>query len=309
MNLNSRLWGVAGAFLIAGIVQAQYIYKPTDALADQKIRLIPWGSGTIAETNEFIYDGTRSVRVSTRNFYQGGTIVFDSPRDMASLADDPGNLLMLTVQAPTLKLRMGNDEKSGEASTSKGDRSGLGDKDVSELKRVEIYFKEQLSKIRCVISTSDGLKSEVYFDLLSATTDSKGWKTVGVPLRAISGLERTNKQITQLSFSGDTYSSFYLGEIKIKNDQTPIYVEPNVRELNLALGDTIELIGLGAAGSTMLRYTWDFDDSDGIQVDTEGQAILRRFMKAGSYTITLTAADYYGLKAPTSTKIKVVVNP
>ncbi len=290
---------------------AQYIYKPTDALGDQKMRLYPWGSGTIAETNELVYDGTRSIRISTRNFYQGGSMLFTVPRDLSTFAADPSNMLMLTLQAPTLNLTMSAEKDSGGVKTTKtNNRSSLDDStNPGALKRVEIYFKENLGKVRCIITTADDLRSEVYFDLSSATTDTRGWKTIGIPLGAIAGFERTNKQIKSMSFSGDTYSSFYIGEIKITSDRTPIYIEPNVREMNLALGDTIELIGYGTAGSTMLKYTWDFDDKDGIQVDTEGQAILRRFMKPGNYTVTVTAQDEYGLKKPASTTIKIVVNP
>jgi hypothetical protein len=97
--------------------------------------------------------------------------------------------------------------------------------------------------------------------------------------------------------------------MRVVNDTTPIRGDVNQTNLNLALGDEIEFIAHGMGGSSVLKYTWDFDSADGIQVDAEGQVIKRKFRKPGDYTITLTVTDAYGLKAPYSTTIKAKVNP
>ena len=126
---------------------------------------------------------------------------------------------------------------------------------------------------------------------------------------SIPGFDKTNRTIKSIAFSGDTIGTFYVGELKIVSDTTPLYVEPNIRELNLALGDEITLEAYGNGGSSQLKYTWDFDARDGIDVDAEGKSIKRRFRKDGTYTITLTVQDVFGLKKPYSTTIKVTVNP
>jgi len=54
-----------------------------------------------------------------------------------------------------------------------------------------------------------------------------------------------------------------------------------------------------------LAYSWDFDDSDGIDVDAAGQTVLRTYPSAGNYTITLTVSDKMGLKNSTSITIEV----
>ena len=132
---------------------------------------------------------------------------------------------------------------------------------------------------------------------------------MAVPLQAILGLDRTNKQISAFAVSGDATSTFYVGDLRVINDTTPIRGEPNVRSINLALGEEVTLTAYGEAGSSILRYTWDFDDADGVQVDAEGQSVKRKFRKAGTYNITLTINDFYGLKQPYTTTIKAVVNP
>lgn len=291
---------------------AQVIYTPTVALADQKISLKPWGSGTIAETNELAFEGASSIRVSSRNFFQGGIMVFENPVDLAALSTDKANMMMVTVQAATADTTLGGTGTTGGGTGSTGGRPGIGGTGLgtgasggTQVATID----NTLSKVRCIVTTSDGKKSEVYIDIVSAVPNARGWKSVGVPLASIPGFDKTNKQIKSIAFSGDTIGTFYVGELKVLNDTTPLYVEPTVREANLALGDELTISALGNGGASQLRYTWDFDARDGVDVDAEGMTIRRRFRKPGDYTITVTVHDKFGLKQPYSTTIKVTVNP
>lgn len=307
---------------------AQVIYTPNVALADQKISLKPWGSGTIAETNEMAFSGTTSVRVSSRNFFQGGIMVFGSPVDLSTLSADKSNMLMVTVQSATAETTFTTQggRPGGGGGTGLGGASGAGGGAAGGVDTggggaasggrtsggstvQNVTIDATLTKVRAIVTTTDGKKSEVYIDLTSALPNAKGWKSVGVPLMSIPGFERTNKTIKEIAFSGDTIGTFYVGEIKVLNDTTPLYVEPTVREANLALGDEVSITAIGSGGASQLRYTWDFDASNGVDVDAEGMTVRRKFRKPGEYTITLTVSDKFGLKKPYSTTIKVTVNP
>ncbi|RYG73938.1 hypothetical protein EON77_11975, partial [bacterium] len=48
---------------------APSLYSPVRSVADQKIRLRSWGSGLISETEEAAYEGTTSLRITSRNFF------------------------------------------------------------------------------------------------------------------------------------------------------------------------------------------------------------------------------------------------
>jgi hypothetical protein len=306
---------------------AQVIYTPNVALADQKISLKPWGSGTIAETNEMAFSGTTSVRVSSRNFFQGGIMVFGSPVDLAALSADKSNMLMVTVQSSTAETTFTNQGGrpgggggaslggaaagggAGGVDAGGGGRGNAGGTTGGGSAVQNVTIDATLTKVRAIVTTTDGKKSEVYIDLTSALPNAKGWKSVGVPLMSIPGFERTNKTIKEIAFSGDTIGTFYVGEIKVLNDTTPLYVEPTVREANLALGDEVSITAIGSGGASQLRYTWDFDAGNGVDVDAEGMTVRRKFRKPGEYTITLTVSDKFGLKKPYSTTIKVTVNP
>jgi len=168
-----------------------------------------------------------------------------------------------------------------------------------------------LKSFRLIVTTTDGKKSEVYVPADTSTQGENGWKNVAIPLQAISGLDRTNKTIQSIAIGANTIATFYVGDLRVIDDTTPIRGEmvPDVTEINLALGDEITLSGTGRGGSSILRYTWDFDDRDGIQVDADGQTVNHKFRKAGTFIVTLTVSDFYGLKPSYSVKTKVTVNP
>jgi len=193
----------------------------------------------------------------------------------------------------------GGDEGGGGAPAQAGATPGASTNPVTTLRTV-----------RVVITTTDKKKSEAYLPLPMGEAN-KAWRSVAVPLQAVNGFSKSNKIIESIGFSGDTTSTYYIGDIRIVSDPTPITGEIRSPrgELNLALGDTVRFIGVGYGGATILRYTWDFDNSDGIQEDAIGQVVDHRFRKPGKFVVTLTIKDLYGLKAPYSTTFNVTVNP
>ena len=166
----------------------------------------------------------------------------------------------------------------------------------------------KLKSIRILIHTTDGKFSEAYLPVV-ATEDGK-FRMIAIPLQSITGLDKTNKQIDQIGLSGDATATFYVGELRVINDSTPITGDIQQQNMNLGLGQEVTFSATGFGGASVLKYSWDFGTSGGgLQEDAVGQAILRKFRKAGKYKITLTISDEYGLKAPRTTSIEVVVNP
>lgn len=317
---------------------AQTLYSPFRTLGDQGITTKSWGSGSIGETDEFIYDGTISVRVSSRNFYQGGIMEYSSPVSLAGAYADETNLLRLTIMAPGYGTQMtggaapppaagGDRGVGGQQQMGGGGGAGSGGDQGNQMSGGLSGGEggaggggatgpegPRVEKVRMVITTTDGLRSEVYLDLTSASRDERGWMRAGVPLRAISGFSRTNKIIQSIAISTDKVSSVYLGEIDIQSDSTPISAEPNIREANLALGDTMEFWGNGFGGATPLKYEWTIvhttmagQTRPGVRVT--GQVIEYTFRQPGTYVLTLKTSDIYGLKEPHVSTINISVNP
>lgn len=312
------------------------IYLPGRDIASQGIAVKSWGSGTVGETDEVALEGTHSIRVSTRNYFQGGRIMLSKPIDIASAYADKNSLLLFTIKVADTTLTLGGGGGGGLAGAGGAAAGGAsaggaaGGPPAGPPGRGGVAGGEPgagagrggatgggsgstattapLRNLRFVITTTDGKKSEGFVPL-TGSGGARGWRRVGIPLQAIAGLDRTNKQIQEIAFSGDATGTFYIGEINIVNDTTPIQGEPNIRELNLALGDEREFWANGNGGASILVYQWDFDSKDGLQVDAEGQIVKRKFRVPGEYTITLTISDAFGLKQPYQTTIKVVVNP
>lgn len=326
-----------GALAVSALqAQSLVVYEPVRSVKEQGIELKGWGSGRIAETDEAAFEGKFSVRISTRNYFQGGRILLSKPVDLSGLVGDKGNMLMLIMKpAATTSSSsgvgnpggergggpgMGGGEEGGSRGGPRGGGPGAGGGQPGEGggprggasnpgggAGTPIEAAE-MKNLRVIVTTTDGKKSEIYIPL-TAQAAGEEWRRVGIPLQAINGFDKTNKIIKEVAFSADSTGTFFIGEMKTSNDSTPISGSVNVRELNIGLGSTVDLAGSGFGGATPLRYTWDFDSTDGIQVDAEGQFLRQRFRKPGTFVVTLTISDLYGLKQPFSTTLTVTVNP
>ncbi|MEA2553036.1 MAG: hypothetical protein QOJ65_1212 [Fimbriimonadaceae bacterium] len=295
------------------------LYAPARTVAEQKITLQGWGSGTIAETDQIAYEGTTSIRVSSRNFFQGGTMFLGEPKDLAKKFDDKTNLLKVTFALEDAGFIFGKDEiESRRGSkgrdligTKGGGRASLGLGKPAEMRKLPaLPFKPKIKTMRLIFTTTDGKKSEVYVPVGTSQNADQGWRSISVPLQAINGFDRTNKIVQNISLSTDTYATLYLGQINVVTDETPISGSiPGVTNLNMALGDKVALKAYGEGGSSVLVYEWDFDDRDGIQVDAEGWQVERKFRAPGKFKVTLTIRDMYDLKKPFVTSFPVTVNP
>ncbi len=330
-TLRFALGALALSSALAAV--AQSVYNPTRPAKDQGISFSSWGGGTIAETDETAFEGTTSIRVSSRNFFQGGIATFSTPVNLASAYSDRNNLLQFVLRVPvttgnTTTTAPGGGKTSGGGSGRGPGRGGgglaggggnegggtlgggsAGGAGGSTPIVTTMTSDKNLETLRIVVTTTDGLRSEGYMNIKDKVADQRGWIKTGIPLQAITGFDRTNKIVQSIALAGDAVATFYVGEINTLNDSTPIYGELNETDMNLALGDERTLIANGYGGSSPLKYEWDFDSKDGIQVDAVGPVIKRKFRKPGKYVITCTISDVYGLKKPFVTTLNVEVNP
>ncbi len=337
-----KLGFLAFAIALCGIASAQTLYIANKGIKDQGIALKGWGSGTISETDETAFEGVYSLRISTRNYFQGGILNLASPVDLSTAAADKNNLLRFAIRSSGDKpvainaggglagaggaasgpgrsggglagaggAGGGGGETGGGAGGGGGRQGGgrLGGGAGGGSTPAVATSDAILKTLRLVITTTDGKKSEAYMSVKA--TGAEAWRSFSLPINAIAGFNKTNKTISSIAVSGDATATFYVGDIRVINDTTPITGEMSQKnDMNLALNDERDFTGYGFAGSTPLRYTWDFDDKDGIQVDAEGQTIKHKFRKQGTFTVTLTISDLYGNKPAYTRTIKVTVNP
>lgn len=293
------------------------IYAPARSIRDQKIQLQNWGSGTIGETDAYYFEGTTSIRVATRNYFQGGTMIFQEPRDLAPKFEDSTNLMRLTFFLEDAGVRRGvdalNSKSGGGAPDTIGDGGGAtipGRGKAEKTGRTPPpLFWTRIKKVRMIVGTTDGKKSEIYVPVAASKYEGNGWRSIAVPLQAISGFERTNKTVEAISLSTDTPVTLYIGALEIVSDTTPITGEVNTKGLTLDRGDEVSIQARGEGGASMLVFQWDFDDQDGVQVETEGPVGRHKFRKPGKFMVTTTVVDQYGVKRPYQIRFPVTVNP
>ena len=262
-------------------------YTSGQELLSQNIKLSNWGGGDIASTDELANGPKPALRVSILNFYSGGKIMFDQPIDISKVFVDPKNML-------GLEFKLGNKDLILGTPPSK-----------------PFQFKPTspaVSKIRCVITTSDEKRSEIYLPVEEGNL-KEGSYQIGVPLQAIHGLSSTNKIIKEILLTGDKAATFYLVHLGVLQDETPITGSILTPKLNLAAGDEPTFKAQGSGGYSILQYSWSYDAKNRFYVDATGKEVKRRFLKSGKYLVTLTISDRYNLKTPSTHSIEVTVNP
>lgn len=324
------------------------LYRAGESVKDQAIKLGNWGSGLAKATDETAFEGVESIRITSRNYFQGGQLSLGRPVDLSAAYVDKANLLRVVFRMVDNTLVIGGAPgqrppgaggrgPGGGGAGAGGNDIGLTALNVSPGFGLFTGFGAQVggkfgrtqgsqapqpgqgegtpevaafNNLRLILTTTDGLRSEAYLPAALANAKERGWREIAIPLQGISGFARTNKIVSQIGFSVDRLATFFVGDVRIVNDNTPIKGETNYLDpINVANGDEVTFKASGYGGATILRVVWDFDESDGIQEEAEGWQIRRRFRKPGKYIVTCTFLDKYGLKPSYSSKVSVTVNP
>jgi hypothetical protein len=315
------LTGLAVGLASAGFADATlYAGQPTE---NAGITLRSWGAGTIEDSTETTFVGSRSIKVLTRGMLSGGWVVFSTPIDLRADVNAPDKAMRFTLRfAGTSGGAGGPGFGGGGGLTGEGGGphapGGFGAPGAPAGGGQTIT--PTLRELRLVIETSDGKRTETVVPLQNLRTDESGWQSLSVPLRAIPGLRETNGQIAKIGFFGDTTGVFYIGEIRtlseggalqgymaIQNTFGSVFTSRSQERLSIASGDELIFFGVAENVSTPVEYRWSFGD-DPSQVDGTGQVVRRRFPKRGNYTVHLTIADPLGVRPPATAKIQIQVN-
>ncbi len=268
-----------------------------DLEQNANVTLGSWGSGRAERSKDNIYVGDSSIRLTTQGLYQGGRLDFKNPIDLSESFRNPNAYVRMRVRFT------GNNATQNSYDAGSGETS----------RRAASPF----TNMRFLLTMADGSTHELIRPVsIAPTDDPDAYVPISFPLSALTkknadgtrGAAPTGDaaRVKQMAIFGDTYAVFNVGEIGVIVDETEISVQP----LDLPpvfANDNISFVALAEGGATTLRYSWDFDASDGIQTDAEGRSIRHAFKKEGKYTVTLTVSDVDGLKKPAVTTTEVEV--
>ena len=337
------LTGLAVGLAGAGFADATlYAGQPTE---NAGITLRSWGAGSIEDSTETTFVGSRSIKVLTRGVLSGGWVAFNTPVDLRADLNAPDKVMRFTLrfagtgggaagggaggsQAPGGLGGPGGAPRGGPGFGGGGGLTGEGGGPQAPggfggpgaPAGGAQTTTPTLRELRLIIETSDGKRTETVLPLQNLRTDESGWQSLSVPLRSIAGLRETNGQIAKIGFFGDTTGIFYIGEIRTLSESSPIqgyiaiqntfgsvFTSRSQEKLSIASGDELIFFGVTENVSTPVEYRWSFGD-DPSQVDGTGQVVRRRFPKRGNYTVHLTIVDPLGVRSPATAKIQIQVN-
>jgi len=162
--------------------------------------------------------------------------------------------------------------------------------------------------LRVVIVLDNNESLEYKADLSEFKKTSDGWSYISLPVSLFKGnLSLSQYKIKRMIFAGDGSNPFYIAEIVTTRDLIPLQAITD-KSKEVAKYDMVTFQGTSVSGTTAVKYSWDFDDSDGIQVDATGPVVAHQFTKSGTFTVTLTVSDPFGIKRSAMAKTKVKVN-
>jgi hypothetical protein len=151
-----------------------------------------------------------------------------------------------------------------------------------------------------VVLVFDGAQAVSYdHPLVMFPTPNPAWVRVAIPFAKFKSTARLSRyMLRELRIFGDSPDVFNIGEIRTVTDTDPIIIEP-IDEQVVSVNDLVTFSARAEAGLSLLKYSWDFDASDGIQEDAVGPrvtTVYRKAPKANAYKVTLTVTDMAGVK-------------
>lgn len=308
------------------------IFRGDDAQTSG-ITPVSWGSGTVAADTKVVYSGSESLKIATQGLYQGASLTFTRPFDLGPYLTSTNSYLQFALKPPvsandntgigpgrgpgfpgypgppgggqTLSgsPEGGGPPTSGSPYGSGGYNGGYGNTN----RTVKFQKAHDMENLRVLMVTAGGKSLEMLLPLLSASDDGQ-WKLLSIPVPAIPGLKPGDTQIKEIRLSGDTSGTFYLGKIGVVVDSTPITVD-HIDDKLAPRNAVYRYTALAHGGATPIKVTWDWDASDGIQVEAEGRSVTHAFRRTGDFVVTVTASDLYGYKKPASTTYKIHITP
>lgn len=288
-------------------------------LSELKLQAGGWGSGTLAESKDMVYRGTVSLKLISMNYYEGGRLDFLTPLDLSPYLKNPYAFLRFRIfptVSPVTAFPGGFMQGAGAMLGGVGMPGAPGMPGGMPGGAAGMpggmpgwpggaYPTYQLKSFRIVLFCEDGLLVSEDFPFEMQTMMGERWYSVAIPFNTFKG--KGNGVVKRMLICTNSPQTIYIGQISIAVDDTPITVAVPSKSMTVRVNTMVQFYAIGRAGLSSLRYTWDFDDSNGIQEESIGQVVFHSFPKQGTYTVTVTVSDLAGVKKPVQEKIKVEV--
>lgn len=276
--------------------QPEFIIYGGTANDTVTIKLGSWGGGIGKSSTVTTYGGTNSIEITSKGLYQGGRIDFAKPVDLTKFFSNPDAYLQLVtkfqgMQTPADELTYGVAAYGTTDIYAPGPRMG-----------------KPVRRVQVILFFEGGQSTECQVDISAFKVGEDGWMNISFPFAVLkSKLSLSTYNLLRLVITGDGTETFYVGEIRVIRDDTPLEADAGEPK---ETGKNYPIIfhGRTRQGASGVKYSWDFDKSDGIQEEAIGDLVSHRYPNPGEYTVTLTVSDIFGLKKPATSTVDVKIN-
>ena len=266
-----------------------FIFKG-GSLSQDGITTDSWGSGKAVETAESgkVLTGGKSIKITTQGLYSGGRIDFAQPVPLFSDGIDVDRFVVFSFFFDATQQI---DPGGGTAFSYD----------------IEPYTIPKASIVRFVLMSDSG-KTLAVEEPTNPLDPDDNWCRVAIPIAKFKALGEDTKEfrLKRLLIFTDLATTLYLGEMKLVTDKAPIKVEPLGGQV-VAIMDPVVFVSAATGGVSSLKYSWDFDASNGTQEESTGKVGQFVYTRGGDFTVTLTVTDADNLKPPVVTTAVVTV--
>jgi hypothetical protein len=164
-----------------------------------------------------------------------------------------------------------------------------------------------MTKVRVLAITDLGQVDSGAIDIDTSQEAVEGWYQVAIPVSKFAGPGRQpGAKLQKLAFFGDAKEYFWIGRVQLVAEDQPLKADAGGKR-TAKVGEEVTFTAAGQARDVAARYSWDFDDWDGIGEDALGTTASWKFEEAGYYVVTLTVSDPGKTKVPQIAHVHVHV--
>lgn len=278
------------------------LYNGEDA--SQGLKLAAWGGGSIEDSTDISFAKGHALKVTTLDPYQGARITFNTPVDLGA---DKSRMFQITLRLTkadrTFPPPPASTQNNGFGGNGFGNQENGGGFGPQFTPNQTVSGLTTLKSVHLLFTLANGQQADVIRPYPDVDAGTEQWVNLAVPVAALSFPSGAGSPLQSVSVGGDDFAVFYVGQIKLVQDTTPITCFAGDRQ-DVFPRQPVTLHGTASGGASALRYSWDFDDKDGITDQAEGPSVTTQYLKSGTYKVTLTVSDIDGLKKPaTSTTV------
>jgi len=152
-----------------------------------------------------------------------------------------------------------------------------------------------LRSVRVVLFTDEGPVAAESPVVGTMPKDKRGWFPVTISLTQFRGIQNV-KKVRAVGIFADEADVFYLGQVRLLVDRTPVSLELKAEPAIARVGKVIEFSAETRGGAIDPDITWDFNAADGLQEQAVGPKVKYVFKEPGDYMVTCTVKDKAGVR-------------